>query len=152
MGYIYCELLDDNNQGRKYFQELVDNYPDDELVKIINLIVDNTGGTSLKKNSAKNINIQVPDKFELLGNYPNPFNPSTTISYTLPYQSSVELVIYDIIGRIVKSFNVSSQSAGYQSIVWDGRNGIGNSVASGIYLYKLSTGNFTQTKKMILMR
>ncbi len=49
--------------------------------------------------------------FELLGNYPNPFNPSTTIGYSLPFQSSIELVIYDIMGREVKSFNISSQSA-----------------------------------------
>ena len=52
---------------------------------------------------------EVSDKFELLGNYPNPFNPSTTIRYTLPFQSSIELVIYDIMGREIKSFNISSQ-------------------------------------------
>jgi hypothetical protein len=62
-----------------------------------------------------------PQTFDLLGNYPNPFNPSTTISYTLPCQSSVEIIIYDLIGREIKSFNVSSQSAGYNEFVWDGK-------------------------------
>src|SRR3990172_4078800 len=62
---------------------------------------------------SKNItNTTLPKAFDLLGNYPNPFNPSTTISYTLPYQSSVDLIIYDIVGREVKSFKISSQSAG----------------------------------------
>ena len=102
--------------------------------------------------------IRSPGDFYLYQNYPNPFNPSTTISYGLPYQSSVELVIYDIIGRIVKSFNVSSQSSGYQSIVWDGKNELGNSVASGIYLYRISIKSlennetFVKTAKLMLMK
>ena len=94
----------------------------------------------------------------MLGNYPNPFNPSTTISHTLPFQSSVELIIYDIMGREVKSFNPSSQSAGYQSIVWDGRNELGNWVASGIYLYRISikslenSETFIKTAKLMLLK
>ena len=101
---------------------------------------------------------EIPDKYSLVGNYPNPFNPSTTISYALPYQSTVELIIYDIIGRVVKSFNISSQSAGYQSIVWDGRSEIGTSVASGIYLYRISIKSlennetFVKTAKLVLMK
>ena len=99
-----------------------------------------------------------PDKYELVGNYPNPFNPTTTISYALPYQSSVEVIIYDIIGRVIKSFDISSQSAGYQSIVWDGKNEIGNSVASGIYLYRISIKSlenskiFVKTAKLMMLK
>ena len=63
--------------------------------------------------------------------YPNPFNPITNINYALPYQSSVELVIYDIMGREIKSFHIPSQSSGYQSIIWDGTNENGSSVSSG---------------------
>jgi len=100
----------------------------------------------------------VPDEYELLGNYPNPFNPSTTISYALPFQSSVELVIYDIMGRDIKSFNISSQSAGNQNIRWDGTNENGSPVASGIYLYRISikslenTETFVKTAKLMMLK
>jgi flagellar hook assembly protein FlgD len=93
-----------------------------------------------------------------LGNYPNPFNPSTTISYTLPYQSSVELVIYDIMGAKVKSFSIPSQSSGYQSILWNGRNENGNPIASGIYLYRISIKSlennetFVKSAKLLMLK
>jgi hypothetical protein len=82
----------------------------------------------MAKGRAANSEDNFPKEYTLLGNYPNPFNPSTTISYTLPFNSSIELTIYDIMGREVKSFNITSQPAGYQSIVWDGRNENGNLV------------------------
>ncbi|MBU0560922.1 MAG: right-handed parallel beta-helix repeat-containing protein, partial [Bacteroidetes bacterium] len=66
--------------------------------------------------------VEIPKTYELLGNYPNPFNPNTTISYALPYSSNVELTIYDITGKVVKVFNENGQSAGYQNIVWFGNN------------------------------
>ena len=99
----------------------------------------------------------LPKEYSLLGNYPNPFNPSTTISYALPYQSSVELVIYDIMGAEVKSF-VTSQSAGYQSIFWDGTNENGSSVSSGIYLYRIHLKSlegdetFVKTAKLMMLK
>jgi len=102
--------------------------------------------------------LEIPDQYALLGNYPNPFNPSTTISYALPYQSSVELIIYDLIGSKVKSFNVSSQSTGYQSLVWDGRNENGNPVTSGVYFYKISIKSlennetFAKTAKLVMLK
>jgi alpha-amylase len=100
----------------------------------------------------------LPQDFNVYNNYPNPFNPSTTISYALPYQSSVELVIYDIMGAKVKSFNIPSQSSGYQSILWDGRNENGNSIASGIYLYRIifksleNNETFVKTAKLMLIK
>jgi hypothetical protein len=96
--------------------------------------------------------------FSLLGNFPNPFNPSTTISYALPFQSQVELKIYDIMGAEVRSFNLPSQSAGYQSIFWDGRNNHGEAVSSGIYLYRLSLKSqesnkvFVKTAKLVMLK
>ena len=108
---------------------------------------------------SKNItNTNLPKAFDLLGNYPNPFNPSTTISYALPYQSSVDLIIYDIMGREVKSFKISSQSAGNQNIRWDGTNENGNTVSSGIYLYRINikslenTETFVKTAKLIMLK
>ncbi len=102
--------------------------------------------------------MEIPDQYALLGNYPNPFNPSTTISYALPYQSSVELIIYDLMGREVKRFNVSSESAGYNKLVWDGRNENGNFVSSGVYFYRISIKSlennetFIKTAKLIMMK
>ena len=100
----------------------------------------------------------LPMEYSLLGNYPNPFNPSTTISYAIPYQSSIELTIYDIMGSVIKSFNISSQASGYQSIVWDGTNKNRVSVSSGIYLYRIKAKSlennevFVKTSKLMLLK
>jgi hypothetical protein len=114
------------------------------------------------RSSSPKINVfkeePVPTAYSLLGNYPNPFNPVTTISYTLPYQSDVELVIYDIMGREVKSFNISSQDAGYKNIIWDGTNNNGENVSSGIYLYRLmlksleNNEEFIKTAKLMMLK
>jgi hypothetical protein len=98
------------------------------------------------------------NSFELYQNYPNPFNPSTTISYALPFNSSIELTIYDIMGSKVKSFVIPSQSAGFQNIVWDGRNENGNLVSSGVYLYRIEAKSlensevFMKTAKLMLLK
>jgi len=113
------------------------------------------------KNLPKSSNEEtdIVDNYELLGNYPNPFNPSTTISYAIPYVSKVNMDIYDISGSLVKSFEVSSQSAGHHQIIWDGTNELGLKVSSGIYLYKFRAisyeGNgevFEKTAKLLLMK
>ena len=76
----------------------------------------------------------------------------------MPFQSSIELVIYDIMGREVKSFNISSQSAGNQNIFWDGTNKNGNSVSSGIYLYRIriksleNNETFVKTAKLMMLK
>ncbi len=94
-----------------------------------------------------------------LSNYPNPFNPSTTISYNLPRNSSVEIEIYDILGKKVKSFTFSSQSTGMQKVIWDGTNSNNQQVSSGIYLYHFKAvslegnkENFEKTAKLLLMK
>ncbi len=79
-----------------------------------------------------------PKYFELCQNYPNPFNPATTISYILPEKSSVDVSIYDIQGRLVKSFTFSEQSTGSQNIVWNGTNNHGSIVSSGVYIYRVT--------------
>lgn len=113
-------------------------------------------GSHMGKKVTSNDNI--PKKYELLGNFPNPFNPSTKISYSLPYYSSVELIIYDILGRQVKSFNVSSQSTGVKNISWDGTNNDNSPVSSGIYLYRIkiksleNSETFIKTAKLMLLK
>ncbi len=102
--------------------------------------------------------VELPKSYKLLGNYPNPFNPSTTISYALPYSSRIELNIYDITGKVVKTFTKEVQSAGYHSIVWNGKNRNGIKVSSGVYLYGFKATSlenekvFVKTSKMLLIK
>jgi len=97
-------------------------------------------------------NNTVPAKVKLGQSYPNPFSSSAAIPYGLNKESNVRLTIYDILGRVVCNYEIGPQSVGTHSIIWDGRNSIGQQVATGIYFYKLKAGNETQVKKMIFNR
>ena len=88
----------------------------------------------------------------LYQNYPNPFNPSTTIKYYLPETEHVDLIIYDIAGRIVATLVSKQQVEGLYVIEWNGLDKLGNSVSSGIYFYKLIAGKETISRKMVLLR
>jgi hypothetical protein len=93
-----------------------------------------------------------PVAFALLANTPNPFNPSTLIKYELPQQVEVKLVIFDLVGRRVRTLVDQRQQAGRYAITWDGRNEQGQVVSSGVYLYQLRAGNFVQVRRMALVR
>ena len=93
-----------------------------------------------------------PHKLFLSQNYPNPFNPSTTLSYELPNDSHVRIIIYDMLGRKIKSLINTEQSAGYHSLRWDATNDIGEVISAGMYIYTIQAGEFRDTKKMILLR
>ena len=99
----------------------------------------------------------IPQATALLANYPNPFNPETWIPYQLAAPAEVTLTIYDMNGGTVRRFEMGHQAAGlYQShsraLYWDGRNGGGEPVASGIYFYTLTAGDFTATRKMLIRK
>ncbi len=94
----------------------------------------------------------IPKTYELSQNYPNPFNPTTVISYQLPEAQNVTLEIYNSLGEKIRTLINGSQNAGYHTIQWDGLNNTGRSVASGMYLYRLTAGKFTSVKKMLLLR
>jgi predicted CXXCH cytochrome family protein len=89
----------------------------------------------------------VLQEYQLSQNYPNPFNPTTTIEYSLPEQSNVKIVIYDVLGNQLDVLFSGESSAGTHSITWNA-----DSYASGIYFYRMYTNNFTQVKKMLLMK
>ena len=95
---------------------------------------------------------EIPNNFALNQNYPNPFNPITTINYQLPEPTTVLITIYDIGGRKVRELVNSSESAGYKSVMWNGRNDSGQMVSGGIYIYHLKAGNFNRSQKMLLMK
>jgi len=96
--------------------------------------------------------LKTSPEFVLHPNYPNPFNPGTTIQFTLPVMENVKLSVYDITGRHVKTLINQICSQGIHSVVWDGRDDLGNLVASGLYLYKLESGAFSKTRKLIFVQ
>ncbi len=89
----------------------------------------------------------LPTKLELWQNYPNPFNPTTTIQYAIPKAEHVTLKVYDELGKEVSTLVNENKEAGQYSVTFDG-----NGLASGIYLYSLRCGNFSQVKKLLLLK
>ncbi len=93
-----------------------------------------------------------PLTFELAQNYPNPFNPTTRISFTLPLAMQTELIVYDILGRQVRTLVNEVQHAGEHFVQWDGTNSFGIPVSSGTYFVRMTAGDFQKTMKMMLMK
>jgi len=98
------------------------------------------------------VNCQMPLVVALSQNYPNPFNPSTTIRYELHEESEVSLKIYNLLGKEMVELVNEFQPAGFNTSYWDGKDNKGISAGSGIYLYTIKTNNFSQTKKMLLIK
>jgi len=94
----------------------------------------------------------MPGSYYLLQNYPNPFNPITTLHYDLPENSFVNITIYDMLGRKIKTLINETQDASYRSIIWDATDNNGEPVSAGIYLYQIQAGEYMQTKKMVLLK
>jgi len=94
----------------------------------------------------------LPSTYTLHQNYPNPFNPTTTIRYDLPEQAMVLITIYDITGRKIRSLINKQKEPGYRSVVWDARNNAGVQVGTGIYFFSIRTGDYSKTRKMLLVK
>ena len=94
----------------------------------------------------------LPQKFTLEQNFPNPFNPFTTLRYDLPEDALVNITIYDMLGRKVKTLVNTTQDAGFKSVIWDATNNQGGPASAGVYLYNLQAGEFVKTKKMVLLK
>lgn len=90
--------------------------------------------------------------YQLQANYPNPFNPSTTISFSLPKQSHVNITVYNLLGQETKTLLNASVTAGEHQVEWDGTDDDGRTVATGIYLYRILADDFTQSRKMVLAK
>jgi PKD repeat protein len=97
-------------------------------------------------------NEQIPIKFVLHQNHPNPFNPVTTLNYDLQKNGLVTIAIYDMLGKKVKTIINQYQDAGYRTVIWDATNDYGKPVSAGIYLYQIQAGEYLQTKKMVLLK
>ena len=85
-------------------------------------------------------------------NYPNPFNPVTSISYELSKESLANITIYDMLGNKVKTLINAQQRSGYHTINWDSTNNLGGKVSAGMYIYIIQAGEFRQAKKMVLLK
>ena len=126
-----------NSANREQVMDLVMNYLDSTV-------------TSIDENP---LTAAIPENFELSQNFPNPFNPSTTISFSLPANAPVTVAIFNTLGQQIKTLMSGHITAGKHDVVWDGKDEAGNAVTSGIYFYRLTSGqNFTDMKKMILLR
>lgn len=139
---------DDMNLGniQKYYYVVVAKYASGENLSSTEVSVDIT--TALDDHISQNI----PKKYGLFQNIPNPFNPETIIQYQLPKKSKVRLEVYNIVGKLIKTLINKSQTAGYYTIRWNGNDKYGHPVASGVYLYKIMTEEFVQVRKMLLIR
>jgi len=102
--------------------------------------------------TAKTTDVTLPSDYSLSQNYPNPFNPTTTISFALPVAGRAKLEVYNILGVLVATPFDGEAAAGTTAVEWDGKNIQGESVASGVYLYRLSSGSFSETRKMMLLK
>ena len=98
------------------------------------------------------MDFEVVDNYKLINNYPNPFNPVTTMGYDLPENVHVNITIYDMLGRQIKNIINQTQDAGYRSVRWNATDDYGKPVSAGIYLYQIQAGEFVQTEKMVLLK
>jgi len=150
--FIDMEILiwnNNNNQNAYYRMRAFDNeglYSAYTPIKSIDFHI------MLKISPQKDITLTIPDKFELSQNFPNPFNPETTIRFALPVESEVTVKIFNIQGQLVKELLKERIQAGYHQIVWDGTNAQGESLTSGVYFYKMNANSYSELRKMILVR
>ncbi len=96
--------------------------------------------------------VNIPNEYQLYQNYPNPFNPATTIAYNLAEAGYAKITIYDVTGREIHKLVNKFQEAGHYEVEWTAHDGQDKSIAGGVYYYKLETPNFTQFRKMILLK
>lgn len=141
-------------------EEHIYEYTDNEIIvgtyEYILADVNYAGEENLNTDKAISVTVSennlLPNSYTLANAYPNPFNPSTTIEYSLKTTADVDLTIFDLNGKIVKTWSYAQQSPGWYSIKWNGKNGNGLDLSSGIYFYNIKANNFIQTKKMMLMK
>ena len=144
--YDYAMLMSNNSLALAYIDYIVEA-TDGEF----NVVSDS--GKFVLNNVSLSTQIDIkPERFSLHQNYPNPFNPTTTIAYDLPIASIVNITIYDMMGRKIKTLVNEYEAAGFKYTQWDGRNDKNESVSAGLYVYLLQTEKFMQNKKMIFLK
>ncbi|MCK6615538.1 MAG: T9SS type A sorting domain-containing protein [Ignavibacteriaceae bacterium] len=145
----YVQLLNDTAAVSWYYRDSVENVAkrDSFVLRADAIILEQAGNPLVITDPSL-----IPDEFALSQNFPNPFNPTTQIRFSLPMDSDVSLKIYDMLGREVATLVRGDHKAGYYTVEWNGRNDYGVPVSSGMYIYRIKAGNFVQTKKMMMMK
>jgi len=116
------------------------------------LLFDKNGRKLAVKIVNKVSNLNLPKEFSLAQNYPNPFNPQTVIKYALPHDCEVKITIYNVLGQKVRTLVDEYQNAGYKRVEWDSKNERGEEIASGVYFYRIKAAEFTESKKMVILK
>jgi hypothetical protein len=144
LGNYGADFSDVNNTAT-CLNELYDNCGEDEGLPIWQ-----AAGTGAKPSSDEAGTR--PEEFSLSQNYPNPFNPDCNIDYAIPIDCQVRLSVYNVLGQKIRVLVDEHQSAGYKSVVWDGKDSQGQELTTGVYFYRIEAGNFVESKKMILIK
>ena len=140
--------LEDSLKSIEYFSQIVNNYPDDDIAQVAADHIELIGGGGLRKGAVgQSDNGLNPKEYSLSNNYPNPFNPATKIEFALPEPGLTKLIIYDLLGKEIARLIDRQMEAGSHRITWNA-----SKYASGIYFYRLTTGKYSETKKMLLLK
>jgi len=131
---------------------LAKRFPGDELLEAAQELMGTFHSEGLRKKELDPKESTAPANCSLFQNYPNPGNPSTTITFTLPRTTHVTLEIYNLLGQRVRTLVDGAIDAGSHTVVWDGRDEFGKIVPTGIYLYRLQSADFVRVRKLVLVR
>lgn len=152
-GYVYLTYLKDTAKAKEYFDLLTAKYPDDELANLSKFVMGTLTAGAIKKNESGNAAQKkedkklIPSEYSLEQNHPNPFNPATVITYQIPKAGKVLLKIFDILGKEIKTLVDNYKEAGSYQVTFNA-----GKLPSGVYIYRLESGSFVQSKKMILTK
>jgi outer membrane protein assembly factor BamB len=142
-GARLANILPDLDNNNSY--EILGASEDGKIVAL-------SGGTGAVTGIKQDLSLNIPKEYRLNQNYPNPFNPSTTISFDLPEAARVEIKIYDILGRLIRSFEFNSLPAGIHEVVWNGKDRNNINAPSGIYIYLARLNEHKISKQMLLLK
>ena len=149
LNQAYCHLQMKEN-GLRSFTDLSVHKPNnfDEYQELYDLLMNQI----INQEEKEELPVEIPEKTQLLSNYPNPFNPSTTISFDLSADGNVVIDIFNIRGQKVKTLVNEHFNAGTHNVVWNGFDDNGRNVSSGVYFFKMQTEGFTSTRRMVMMK
>jgi len=141
--------------GERLVAEMPFSLSDPRAVTIENVIIADRNNNRLERFEVQIVYGQAPElptEYALYQNYPNPFNPGTTVKFAVPEAGNVKIVIYDLLGQEVRTLFDGYTQRGTTEIVWDGRDNKGAQVSTGMYVYRMTAGSFTQSRKMVLLK
>jgi hypothetical protein len=124
----------------------------DKSVRISSVVISDSKGQGIVTAISNNGVPVIPKSYYLSQNYPNPFNPATTIQYGVPELAKASIVIYNILGQKIRTYDLGQVQPGRYQMVWDGRNNAGRTVASGVYIYRFESQKYMRALKMLFLK